>query len=107
MKVRIGNSWFRTPKVLKTDKERQMGYQYLEIDDIDETNNCLLFVFDDEQNNRQFHMRNCDSFDIKLYALNADKKLVDSFVMQKGSNETYKIHGPCKYVVEVPAVPDE
>jgi hypothetical protein len=102
MKIRIKNRWFNKPKILKTPEERQMGYQYLDEEDIDESNNCLFFVFDKEEPNRKFHMRNCDSFDIQLYALNKKRKLVQAFPMARSSDDVYEIQEPCMYIVEVP-----
>ena len=103
IKVRIKDKWFNNPKVLNTEKEQQLGYQHLELDDIDESNCCLLFVFPEESNNRVFHMRNV-LFDIQLYALDKNKKLIDTFPMSYNDNMevNYPIKGPCMYVVEVP-----
>lgn len=93
-------------KVLRTKEEQQLGYQFLDKEDIS-PNECLLFVFDEERNDRTFHMRNCNSFDIQVYALDANKKLVDAFPMSRGSKDTYPIKGPCKFVVEVPIQQEE
>lgn len=106
-KVRINGKEFIPSRILKTEKEHSLGYQHLDQDDL-QPNECLIFVFDDQDmyDGRQFHMENCDSFDIKLYALDRHKRLIDSFVMNKSSKNRYPIKnsGQCKYVVEVPVV---
>ena len=101
IKIRIKDKWFNNPKILDTEQKRLLGYQHLELDDIDESNRCLLFVFPDESDTREFHMRNV-SFDIQLYALDKNKKLIDAFPMSFNSADNYPIKGLCMYVVEVP-----
>jgi len=49
-------------------------------------------------------MENCNSFDIQLYALDANKKLVDAVRMSKGSKNKYSINAACMYVIEVPVL---
>lgn len=101
VKIRIRDQWFNSPKILDTEQKRLLGYQHLDLDDIDDSNSCLLFVFDNEDSNRVFHMRNV-SFDIQLYALDKNKKLIDAFPMSSNSKDNYPIKGNCMYVVEVP-----
>lgn len=102
LKIKIKNKGtFYPSKILRTPKEQELGYQFFDKDDI-EPNSCLLFVFDDESNDRSFHMNNCDSFDIQLYALDKNKMLIDAFPMSKSSKDSYPIKGPCMYVIEVP-----
>jgi len=106
-KVRINGKELIPSRLLKTPQEHSLGYQFLSLDDL-ESNECLVFEFEDHDmhDGREFHMHNCDSFDIKLYALDRDKKLIDSFLMKKSSKNRYPIKnsGLCKYVVEVPVI---
>jgi len=104
--IKINGNTYIASKILRTPKEHKLGYQFLDIEDLSGPNDCLVFVFEDHDmhDGRMFHMNNCDSFDIKLYALDIDKNLIDSFTMTKSSKNSYLIKNSrlCKYVIEVP-----
>jgi len=99
IKIKIKNKGFYYPeKILRNPREQELGYQFLTKNDI-EPNSCLLFIFPKEEQGRIFHMENCNSFDIQLYALDANKKLVDAVRMSKGSKNKYSINAAFMYVI--------
>jgi uncharacterized membrane protein (UPF0127 family) len=94
---KIGNKEC-TLKVLRTNAEKEQGYQHYPVGPSD--GEGFLFLFSDQTPSRKFHMRNV-KFNLDLLGFDNGGKLICVIPMESNSQEEYTIPRGCKFIVEV------